>query len=99
MHETEITVSIDTSSIPKNIGFERNDGKIVYTVNHVNAIKEWLDGKFNIVPAIDKKIVVHVTGPMPEWMAFYLGQYLDSKADVLILTTPQLPGWIVKGAN
>ena len=97
--KTEITVSVDLTAIPKEIGFKRYDGKMIYAPSHLKQIKEWLDDKFNVVPAIDKKIIVSVTGPMTPWFALYLGQYLDSKADIIVLITPQLPGgWVVKGA-
>ena len=94
--QTEITVSIDLREIESPIGFINQHGNRILSPWDVDPLLLWIDRKLTGTNGTKTTILLKWEH-CPAWLATKLGQYLDSKANTIIIDTPRMQQFYVKG--
>ena len=95
MNET-IEIKIDLRTIPENIGFITQSGERVFRAWDWENIERWIDGKLIGANPQNSTAVLYWTH-LPDWLSMKIGSYLDSRVKHILISTPRMDYYAVKG--
>ena len=95
---TEIEIRIDLDRLPESIVRKNTRGFRDYELIHLPKIEKWM---FEGYPSYDpdqasSKISVTITGPMPNWLAVWIGMKVGSRADDVLYKPLNSPSFYLK---
>ena len=97
-NDAQIEIRIDLDKLPVSIVPKTDQGYRNYELDDLTKIEKWmLDG----YPSYDldngsQKIIVTITGKMPNWLAIWIGMKIGSRADDVFYKPLNSPSFCLK---
>ena len=94
--QAEITVEIDLRDIESPIGFINQSGSRTISPWDMKLFTAWIDKKLEGT-AGTKTTILMKWEHCADWLSMWLGAYLDQKAETIMVSTPRMQLFYVKG--
>ena len=92
----DLEIKMDLRTIPENIGFITQSGERVFRPWDWQNIERWIDGKLVGSTPYNSTAVLY-WAHLPDWLSMKIGSYLDSRVKNILISTPRVDYYAVKG--